>query len=147
VRRFVWLLAVGLMCALPCRTLADSHRLPDSEQYSSPCGVNVRDDDAASHIHQQCMTGVAIQVSWNGMKVRPAHGNPLRVRFTDATVFETDSGEGVLDGLVGGDYVCVAYLPHPRAVTGLVVVFAPESIPCRSRKHLRLLKSGLFLAR
>jgi hypothetical protein len=97
--------------------------------------MHIHDDDVATYHRQQCMAGVAVKVSWNGVKVRPAHGNPLRVWFTDATIFETDSGEGVLNGLVVGDYVCVTYTSRSGAVIALLVVFDPETIPCRSRKH------------
>jgi hypothetical protein len=136
MRRLVWLLAVALVCVLPSRTLADSHRLSGYARYASSCGTQLHGDDAAAYRPRECTAGVAVNVSRNGMKVRPARGNPLRVRFIRTTVFESDSGEGVLDGLVGGDYVCVSYMPHSGTVTALLVVFDPETIPCASRKHL-----------
>jgi hypothetical protein len=70
------------------------------------------------------------------MKVRPTRGATLRVRFTDDTEFETDSGEGVLDGLAAGDYVCVAYKPRSGIVTALLVLFSPDSLPCAPRRAL-----------
>jgi hypothetical protein len=57
------------------------------------------------------------------------------VRFTDETLFATDSGEGVLDGLVAGDYVCVTYAPHSGAVTALLVLFDPDFPPCGRHLH------------
>jgi hypothetical protein len=81
------------------------------------------------------MTGVAVNVSPNGMKVRPPHGPQRKVRFDWTTLFETDSGEGGLDGLVSGDYVCVDYAPHPRSLIALVVVFDPVSMPCGGMRH------------
>jgi hypothetical protein len=143
MKRLAWLLGVGLMCALPGRTLADSHGLSVYGKHSSSCGLNAHDDDGVVHIHSRCLTGIAVKVSWNGMKVRPPHGTPFRVWFTDATVFETDSGEGVLDGLVVGDYVCVTYMHHSGFATAVLVVFAPESMPCSSSENPRFLWSGL----
>jgi hypothetical protein len=81
------------------------------------------------------MAGIAVKVSWSGMTVRPAHGQVLQARFTDATDFETDSGEGALDGLIAGDYVCVSYKPRPGVVTARLVVFAPQPVPCGSGQH------------
>lgn len=138
MKRRAWLLALVLLWALPGRTLADSHHLFSWGHYSSTCGIPVRDDDAFASSPLKCVTGVAVKISWNSMKVRPAHGNPLQVRFTDATLFETDSGEGVLDGLVAGDYVCVSYMPHGGTGTALLVLFDPETMPCRFRKHVRM---------
>jgi hypothetical protein len=146
MRRLAWLMAVVLLCATPCRTLADSHRLYGYVQYSASC-MSIPDDDPAAYRHSQCAIGVAINVSQKSMKIRPVHGHPLSVRFTDATEFETDSGEGVLDGLVAGDYVCVAYMPRTGTPTALLVVFDPKSIPCHSKKHVFVLKRGSSDAR
>jgi hypothetical protein len=51
------------------------------------------------------------------------------------TLFETDSGEGVLDGLMSGDYVCVGYTSHSSTLTALVVLFDPMSSPCSPRRQ------------
>jgi hypothetical protein len=140
MRRITWLLAVAAMCALPGRVLADSHLSSDDDHYP-PCGIYATDDNASAYRHLRCLAGVAVKVSPSSMKVRPTHGSQLRVRFTNKTLFATDSGEGVLDGLIAGDYVCVSYTPHPGTMTALVVVFDPVSSPCGSGKHLRLLIS------
>lgn len=145
MRRLTWLLAVAVMCALPGRVLADSH-LPSDDAHYPSCRIYLHNDDVSAYRHPQCTAGVAVKVSPSGMKVRSAHGRPLRVRFTNNTLFLTDSGEGVLDGLVAGDYVCVSYTPHPGTVTALVVVFDPASSPCGSRQHLELLTKLLSRA-
>jgi len=145
MRRLTWLLAVAAVCALPSSVLADSH-LPSDDGHYPTCGIYLHNYDASASRHQRCMAGVAVKVSPSDMKVRPAHGSQLRVRFTNETLFETDSGEGVLDGLVAGDYVCVSYTRHPGTVTALVVVFDPASSPCGSREHLELLTELLSRA-
>jgi hypothetical protein len=135
MRGLAGLLAVALMCALPGRTLAESHRLSGYGQGSFSCGMHVHYDNAEAYPQLHCVAGVAIKVSWSGMKVRSTQGSTLRIRFTDATVFETDSGQGVLDGLVSGDYVCVAYAIRAGTMSALLVVFDPNSIPCSSRQR------------
>jgi hypothetical protein len=96
--------------------------------------MHVEDEGWAFH-HALCMTGVAVNVTGSGMKVRPAHGPQRKVRFVRTTLFETDSGEGGLDGLVSGDYVCVSYASHPGTVTAFVVVFDPAWTPCGGFRH------------
>lgn len=138
MRCVCWLLAAAVVSLFPSTSLAQSFSPHGYKPSPSTCGAHHHDDDAASPVRFQCTAGLALNVSSNGMKVRPAHGSPLRVRFSDDTVFETDSGEGVLDGLVSGDYVCVAYKPHTGTVTGLLVIFDPDSLPCGSRRLLAL---------
>jgi hypothetical protein len=96
--------------------------------------MHFADYTGAPH-HTLCMMGVAAGVSSTGMKVRPPHGAQRKVRFTVKTLFETDSGEGGLDGLVSGDFVCVSYVPHPGTVTAVVVVFDPVWMPCGPMRH------------
>jgi hypothetical protein len=132
MRRLAWVLTLVVVTALPRQALADSHQPAAQLQHSSSCGVRLNEDDAGSLRGLHCTTGVAVKVYGNGMQVRPYRGSVLQVRFTEATEFTTDSGEGVLDGLVVRDYVCVAYVPHVRTVTALLVMFNPKSVPCRT---------------
>jgi hypothetical protein len=135
MRRVAWLLVAAFLCAFPSRTLADSHWPFGQRHAFFSCSISPHDEDAMRARSLRCAVGVAVKVSSNGMRVRPLHGSPLRVRFTDETEFETNSGEGVLDGLVAGDYVCVAYVPRSGTVTALFVAFDPQWIPCGVGKH------------
>jgi hypothetical protein len=134
VRRLSVLIAIAIICALPGNVLAHWQPGMGAGPHGAPCDMQVEDEVWAFH-QALCLTGVAVKVSPNGMKVRPQHGSQRKVRFDWLTLFETDSGEGGLDGLVSGDYVCVDYVPHPGAVTALVVAFDPVSMPCGGMRH------------
>jgi hypothetical protein len=138
MKRVAWLLVVVIMCTLPDSTLADWRSPSNNAEHRSSCVLPLSDDDASTYRHVQCIAGIALNVSPSSMRVQSAHGLQRRVRFTEMTRFETDSGEGVLDGLVSGDYVCVAYTPRAGPMTALLVAFDPNSIPCNSRRHLLL---------
>jgi hypothetical protein len=134
MRSLVWALTIAVICVLPGHALADGQPVTGHAQQATTC-VMYGDDNAQAFRHAPCMIGVATRVSANGMMVRPAQSAQRKVRFTRKTLFETDSGEGGLDGLVSHDYVCVSYSPHPGAVIALAVVFDPGSMPCGSARH------------
>lgn len=124
-------LVLVVLTILPHQALAESHQPAPRVPYSSSCGVRLNEDDAGPVRGVHCATGVAVKVAGSGMKLQPFHGTSFQVRFTEATEFTTDSGEGVLDGLTVSDYVCVAYLTHARRAIALLVLFDPKAVPCR----------------
>ena len=134
MRRACLALLVLLVSAIPAQVLARSQVPSAAAAYSMPCTIHVGGEDSSTVRHVRCTAGIASNVSRTGMKVKPSRGKPLSVRFTRATVFQTDSGEGALNGLANGDHVCVGYNPRPGTVTALLVAFDPESNPCRSGK-------------
>jgi hypothetical protein len=126
------LLAAVLIGMFPARALADGWPLHDQVQHSFCLSHFGHDDDGPPAYHPRCFGGVAVAVNWNSMKVQPAHGKSLSMRFDDNTEFATDSGEGVLDGLSSGDYVCVTYAQRRKSNMVLVVVFDLRPLPCRA---------------
>ncbi|MGI8967551.1 MAG: hypothetical protein ACR2GA_00395 [Chloroflexota bacterium] len=64
------------------------------------------------------------------MAVQPHRGHVQGVRFDAATMFQTNSGPGTLEGLVSGDFVCVAGMQHSQAFTAGIVLFDPRPFPC-----------------
>jgi hypothetical protein len=99
------------------------------------CGLRMTGEEASTYRHLKCIVGTTVGVSPHAMQVRPAHGPVRRLRFTDETRFETNSGEGALNGLAVRDRVCVAYTGAGQTLTARIVAFNPRSTPCRSGKH------------
>lgn len=125
------LLAAGLALA-PGMAASDAVA---AEQHVLSCGLRVSSKDLSSYPHLKCMVGTAVAVSTQAMRVRPAHGAVRRLRFTRTTRFETNSGEGALNGLAVRDQVCVAYTSAEESLTARIVAFNPRSMPCRSGKN------------
>lgn len=120
-------LAVAALWAIPVPAAA---RVAAGAQHVLPCGLRVPHEDISAYRDLKCLTGTAIEVSARAMRVQPTRGPIRRLRFTDETQFETNSGEGALNGLVARDRVCVAYTSAAQMLTARVVAFSPRSRPC-----------------
>lgn len=131
MRPIVVLLACLLVCAVPAPLSAASSPVT-SGQWVLPCGLRISGEDASAYRGLRCLAGRAVGVSARAMRVQPAHGPIRGFRFTDETRFETNSGEGALNGLVLQDRVCVAYTSSRRILTARIVAFSPRSNPCTS---------------
>jgi hypothetical protein len=100
-----------------------------------PCGLHVSSEDVAAYRNLKCLVGTATAVSVNAMRVQPARGPARRFRFTENTQFDTDSGEGALNGLAVRDRVCVAYTGSAQPLSARIVAFSPRSNPCAAGKQ------------
>ena len=126
------LLVAGIV---PRVALAESAKSDGGSSRTVACGLRVSIDEVPSYRHTKCLMGVALGIFKHSMRVRPPKGRPRSVGFNDETLFETDSGEGALTGLVASDRVCVAFTPTSHAAVARVVAFDPSSLPCRHGKR------------
>jgi hypothetical protein len=133
VKRVACVMALALLFAGPREALAHARSESTNAPGSSTCVIRSSEDGGLAYRRLQCIAGRALQVSPSGMSVRPVRGVQRRLRFTQITRFETDSGEGVLDGLVSGDFVCAAYTSRAATAIAQLVLFDPNSMPCGSR--------------
>jgi hypothetical protein len=126
------LLVLVAVWAMPVPAAA---RVDAAAQRVLPCGLRVSHEDISAYHDLKCLTGTAIAVSARAMRVQPTRGPVRHLRFTDETQFETNSGEGALNGLVVRDRVCVAYTSAAQTLTARVVAFSPRSGPCTLSKR------------
>lgn len=82
----------------------------------------------------QCLAGKVTAVSGTAMEIQPAHGRAIKIVFVNKTVFQTDSGPGILEGIMSGDFACVTGTPHGHNLTAQLVVFDLTPFPCPLKK-------------
>lgn len=136
------LLALLMTVSLPSHARAATHLASHSRSQKLACGIRVSGDEVSKYHHLLCVVGIAVKVSPRGIQVRAKKGWVRSFSFADETQFETDSGEGALNGLVARDHVCVAYTARARSLTARIVAFDPLSNPCSPGKRLRPVDGG-----
>lgn len=115
------LLTALVIALLPGVALAHPPRPP-----GPICGlahVNVGDND-------HCVSGAIMFMGDSFMAIRPPHGSLQLVLSNDGTVYKTRSGAAALEGLVQGDYVCVAGYDEDGLLAADVVTFDIHPFPC-----------------
>jgi len=122
-------LFLALLAALPTVARAQTALHPPPPACAAP-----HKPPKGKHPKPQCMAGSVTTVAATQMQLQPAHGHPVKIVFTDQTVFQTDSGPGTLEGIMPGDFACVTGTVHGHAFQAKSVVFDLTPFPCPVKK-------------
>ncbi len=122
-------LFLALLAALPTVAHAQTALHPPPPACAAP-----HKPPKGKHPKPQCMAGSVTIVAATQMQLQPAHGHPVKIVFTDQTVFQTDSGPGTLEGIMPGDFACVTGTVHGHAFQAKSVVFDLTPFPCPVKK-------------
>ncbi len=122
-------LFLALLAALPTVARAQTAPHPPPPACAAP-----HKPPKGKHPKPQCMAGSVTTVAATQMQLQPVHGHPVKIVFTDQTVFQTDSGPGTLEGIMPGDFACVTGTVHGHAFQAKSVVFDLTPFPCPVKK-------------
>lgn len=115
------LLALMMFAFLPGMALAHPPSPSDAN-----CGL--------AHVNLQnsghCVSGTVMFRDQQFMAVRPQHGSLKLVVSTRDTIHETSSGAAVLEGLVQGDFVCVAGYQEDGILVADAITFDVRPFSC-----------------
>lgn len=115
------LLALLMMALLPGVVFA--HPPAPSDPYCGASHVSLLD---GAH----CVSGTVLYMGDSFLAVRPQHNKLKVVLLTADTVYHTSSGAAALEGLVQGDFVCVAGHDQDDILAADVVTFDVRPFSC-----------------
>ncbi len=120
---------LALLAALPTVARAQTAPHPPPPACAAP-----HHSPQGKHPKPQCMAGNVTTVAATQMQLQPDHGHPVKIVFTNHTVFQTDSGPGTLEGIMPGDFACVTGTPHGHTFQAKSVAFDLTPFPCPVKK-------------